>query len=426
MVRIVPFKAFRPPSEMAQEVAAPPYDVINSIEARAMYNMNPKSFLRVNKPEVDLPEEISQYDVQVYDMGRRNLLEFIEKGYLVQDDVPCYYIYSQTMGTHTQYGVCAGVYVEDYAMGIIKRHEKTQVKKENDRTRLTYVQNANVGPVFLMYRDNATIDQIVTSLIADPPDTHITTDDGIQHTVWAVKNPQMVFDLRRAFKSVPCLYIADGHHRSASAFRVGEMRIKEAIARGETISGAEPFNHFLAVLFPASQLKIFDYNRIVKDLNGFSIEQFLERVRVCFEIVQVEEGTDPRPCTKRQFGMCLGPNGTWYSLTAKEGTYETEDPVNSLDVQVLYDNLLSSILNIGNPRTDERIQYVGGIRGMAELKQRVTAGANPWAVSFALFPISVEEVMDIADADQLMPPKATWFEPKLRSGLLVRSLDDSS
>lgn len=308
---------------------------------------------------------------------------------------------------------------------MIKRHEKTMVVKENDLTRLMYTQNANVGPVFLMHRDSPAVAAAVRAVVEAPrpPDAHVLAPDGVRHTVWVVRDPQAAFDLRRAFRAVPCCYIADGHHRSAAAFRVGEMRIKEAVARGETISGAEGFMHFLAVAFPASQLRIRDFNRCVRDLNGFTAPQFLEQVAAAFHVTELgREGDRVRPAARREFGMCL--QGAWYRLVAKEGTFSEEDPIESLDVQVLYDNLLAPILNIGNPRTDERLMYVAGFRGMQELERLVTRGPEPWAVAFAVFPVSGEELMAVSDADLLMPPKTTWFEPKPRSGLIVRLLDD--
>lgn len=429
MVRVKAFRAYRPPPEIAHDVACPPYDVLDSAEARIEAStQGPKSFLRVNKPEIDLDDSISQYDAEVYEQGRRNLLDFISNGWLQKDETPCFYVYAQIMNGHIQRGVCAGVAVEDYAMGTIKRHEKTQVKKENDRTRLTYVQNANVGPVFLTYRDCREVTAIIDKVTSQPPETSFVSDDGIGHRVWPVKDPRQLRALQKGFELVPTLYIADGHHRSASAFRVGEMKIKEAIARGDLISGEEPFNHFLAVLFPASELRIMEYNRVVRDLNGFSVAQFLERVDVCFECRALELG-EPRPERmeeKRQIGMCLF--GQWYILKAREGMYD-DDPVKGLDVEVLYINLLNPILNIGNLRTDERIKFVGGIRGSGELERLVTPGASAaedsWAVAFLMHPVSIEEVLTVSDNDLLMPPKATWFEPKLRSGLVVRLLDDA-
>ncbi|CAM9772373.1 unnamed protein product [Chrysoparadoxa australica] len=324
------------------------------------------------------------------------------------------------MGDHEQFGICGGVPVEDYATGKIKRHEVTTVKKENDRTRLSYVQNANVGPVFLTYRDCASVDDLVKRVTSQPPETSFVGPDKVEHKVWPVSDPQMLYEFQKAFKEVPYTYIADGHHRSASAFRVGEMKIKEAIARGETISGAEPFNYFMAVLFPASHLKIQEYNRYVKDLAGFTEAQFLERVAVCFEVTQVGPGL-PKLSGPTEVGMRL--KGCWYHLKCKEGTFDPKDPVNGLDVQVLYDNLLVPVLNIVNERTDDRISYVGGIRGPGELERLVESGQA--AVAFWMYPVTIEQLMAVSDAERLMPPKATWFEPKLSSGLIVRCLDSA-
>lgn len=424
MVRVKPFRGLRPPPSMAAALSAPPYDVINSDEARElMKSAGETSFLRINKPEVDLPADVNQYDVQVYEMGNLNLRKFLENGWLVPDKTPCFYVYSQKMGDHLQTGVVAGVPVEDYALGVIKRHEKTQVKKENDRTRLTHMQNANAGPVFLTYRADASVDEIVKELTRTPPEVRFSAEDDVEHCVWPVRDPVAVFAIQKAFEGVSTTYIADGHHRSASAFRVGEMKIKEAIARGEVVTGEEPFNFFLAVLFPSDQLLCMEYNRVVRDLAGFSEEEFLERVSVNFEVSKVANGGKVEPDRLMEVGMCL--RGQWYRLKVKEETYPAEDPVKSLDVQILYDNLLNPILNIGNPRADERIKYVGGIRGSGELQRLVTGSEGAWAVSFCMFPVTVEQVMKVADADQLMPPKATWFEPKLRSGLVVRSLDEA-
>lgn len=428
MVKIAAFKALRPPVELAGRVAAPPYDVLNSEEARVLAGGDEMSFLRVNKPEIDLSPTVSQYDVSVYEKGKENLELFITKGYLVRDQTPGIYIYAQKMGDHIQYGVTAGCSVEEYASGIIKRHEKTTVKKENDRTRLTYTQNANVGPVFLTYRPTKVIDDIVKEITSNKPETEITTSDGIGHMVWPVLEPEKVAKIQAAFNAVPTMYIADGHHRSASAFRVGEMKIKEAIAEGLTVSGEEPFNYFLAVCFPSDQLKVLEYNRCVKDLNGLTPEAF---VAACADKFDIREFTEEEsaseqakhPPVKAQFAMCV--QGKWYMLTAKENSYDPKDPVNSLDVQILYNNLLAPILGVGDPRLDERIKYVGGLRGVAELEKLVT-GNKPWGqVSFCLYPVQLEEVMTIADCNELMPPKATWFEPKLRSGLIVKTYDEN-
>ena len=430
----MPFKAYRPPVELAPTVAAPPYDVISSDEARKLADGKENSFLRVNKPEIDLPASLSSYDLRVYERGAKNLQEFIARGWLQKDVAPSYYIYAQRMGDHLQHGICGAVSVEEYATGVIKRHEKTQVKKENDRTRLTYTQNANVGPVFIMYKPHEGLDEIVTHVTRTraAETSFVAEDDGIEHLVWPISDEPTVSAIRRAFESVRYTYIADGHHRSASAFRVGEMKIKEAIAKGQNVTGDEPFCFFLAVLFPTDQLKILEYNRVVKDLNGLTEEEFLGKVAEHFELAKLEGNGDGSnggngaarysPRVKGEVGMCL--RGTWYRLTAREASVPKNDPVNSLDVQVLYNHVLSPVLGIGDPREDERIKYVGGVRGNAEL-ERLVAGERAWgAVAFAMFPVAVEEVMGIADAEGLMPPKATWFEPKLRSGLIVRLYDE--
>lgn len=429
MVKIAPFKALRPPVELAARVAAPPYDVLNSNEARVLSGGDEMSFLRVNKPEIDLSPTISQYDVSVYEKGKENLSLFEEKGFLKRDTNPGIYIYAQRMGDHLQYGICAGCSVEEYASGIIKRHEKTTVKKENDRTRLTYTQNANVGPVFLTYRATKVIDDIVEKITSQPAETEITTDDNISHYVWPVLDAGEVAKIQAAFNAVPAMYIADGHHRSASAYRVGEMKIKEAIAEGLTVTGEEPFNYFLAVCFPSNQLKVLEYNRCVQDLNNHTPEAFLKLCHEKFDIreLSAEESVSDEarhPPVKSQYTMCL--QGKWYLLTAKVGSFDPTDPVNSLDVQVLYNNLLAPLLGIGDPRLDERIKYVGGLRGVKELETLVT-GPKPWGqVSFCLYPVQLDEVMTIADCDLLMPPKATWFEPKLRSGLIVKTYDEEA
>ncbi|CAM9572596.1 unnamed protein product [Scytosiphon promiscuus] len=427
MVRVKPFRGLRPPPEMAAAVSAPPYDVINSDEARElMKTAGETSFLRVNKPEVDLPPEINQYDV--YERGRQNLRKFLENGWLVPDKTPCFYVYSQKMGDHLQTGIVAGVPVEDYAMGIIKRHEKTQVKKENDRTRLTHTQNANAGPVFLTYRTNEGVDEVVKKITSADPEVHFRAGDGTEHAVWPVRDPVDVFAIQGAFESVKATYIADGHHRSASAFRVGEMKIKEAVARGDVVTGEEPFNFFLAVLFPSNQLLCMEYNRVVRDLAGFSVRLLLLRVAVKFDVSKTPEGSKVEPDCVREVAMCL--RGDWYMLRAKDGTYPADDPVRSLDVQILYDNLLNPVLNIGNPRADERIKYDPNAYSFSRVVLSEKTFPLPevsalWYSSMLCSSRSIAQVMRVADAEQLMPPKATWFEPKLRSGLVVRSLDET-
>jgi len=420
LLHIQPFKAFRPPPELTQDLIAPPYDTLSSEEARVLAAGNSKSFLRVNKAEIDFAPEVSPYDEKVYQKAKSNLEDFIRNGWLIRDTSNSFYIYAQKMGTHMQYGVCAGVRVKDYKSNIIKKHELTVKKKEDDRTKLTYIQNANVGLVFLTYRQSTHIDALVQEITrANPESRAIAPDDQTEHMVWPVSDPQKVAALQAAFEPVPVAYIADGHHRSASAFRVGEMKIDEAKAAGLQVTGEEPFCHFMAVLFPAPQLQVLNYNRVVRDLNGLTADQFLAKVCEKFDVNELKQGQSLDPPNKGTFSMYL--NGKWMRLAAKSGSFDAADPVKSLDVQVLYDNLLSSILAIGNPRTDERIKYVGGIRGTNELVSLVKD--QGWAVAFAMHPVSVDEVMDIADAGAIMPPKATWFEPKLKSGLIVRTLD---
>ena len=410
MSDVRPFRALRPRPELAARVAAPPYDVINSEEARAMAKGNEISFLHVNKPEIDLPPEVNLYDDRVYATGVRNLRRFMAEGVLVREGEPSFYVYQQRMGDHVQAGIVGAVSCQEYADGLIKRHEFTRKDKEDDRTRHTHELNANAGPVFLTYRQRAEIDAIVAYVRKAQPLYDFVAPDGIGHTVWTVP-PERTAALQKALAAVPALYVADGHHRAASAARVGlERRAGNPRHRGD-----EPYNYFLAVLFPHDQLRIMDYNRVVKDLGGLTPEAFLAKVREKFT---VKESKDGRPGAVHRFGMYLG--GSWHTLEAKPGTYPEGDPVRSLDVAILQENLLAPILGIADPRTDKRIDFVGGIRGLGELEKRVKQG---WAVAFALFPTSLDQLMSVADAGLVMPPKSTWFEPKLRSGLLVRTLD---
>lgn len=410
MSDIRPFRALRPHPELASQVAAPPYDVISSAEARVMAEGNPVSFLHVNKPEIDLPPDVDLYDDRVYAMGAANLRRFMAEGILIREATPHFYVYQQRMGDHVQAGIVAAASVTEYEAGMIKRHEFTRRDKEDDRTRHTHELNANAGPVFLTYRQQQEIDAIVDTIRARDPIYDFTAPDKIGHTVWVVP-PELNQLLQQAFAAVPALYVADGHHRAASAARVGIERK----AAGRDHRGDEPYNYFLAVMFPHDQLAILDYNRVVKDLAGQTEEQFLGRLE---EVFTVTRGTEPRPAAPRQFGMYLGEN--WYRLEAKPGTFPADDPVRSLDVAILQENLLSPILGIADPRSDKRIDFVGGIRGLRELERRVTEG---WAAAFALFPTTLNQLMAVADSGEVMPPKSTWFEPKLRSGLLVRTLD---
>jgi uncharacterized protein (DUF1015 family) len=410
MSDVRPFRALRPHPELAARVAAPPYDVISSDEARSMAAGNEISFLHVNKPEIDLPPDVNLYDDRVYATGARNLRRFMGAGVFVREAEPRFYVYQQRMGDHVQAGVVVAASCQEYADGLIKRHEFTRKDKEDDRTRHTHELNANAGPVFLTYRKRVDIDAIVDGVRKGSPVYDFVAPDGIAHTVWTVPADQTEA-VRAAFRGVPALYVADGHHRAASAARVG----LERKAANPAHNGDEPYCYFLAVLFPHDQLRILDYNRVVKDLGGLSEKEFLKKVGEKFSVAPASE---LRPDALRQFGMFLGKK--WYRLEAKPGTFAADDPVRSLDAAILQENLLAPVLGIADPRTDKRIDFVGGIRGLGELEKRVKEG---WAVAFALFPVSLDQLMSVADAGLVMPPKSTWFEPKLRSGLIVRTLD---
>ncbi|HQL47475.1 MAG TPA: DUF1015 family protein, partial [Holophaga sp.] len=380
----------------------------NTREARQLAEGNPHSFLHVGRPEIDLPEGIDEHEDKVYATGVANLKKFIAEGTLVHDDKPCLYIYQQKMGDHVQAGLVCLCSVKEYEKDLIKKHEYTRKDKEDDRTRHVTEQNANAEPVFLTYRAVPYIDHVVDTVRKDAPDYDIVTPDGIGHTVWTVRDEVMIGELVAFFNGVPALYIADGHHRTAAAIRYGQARR----AATPNATGDEPFESFMAVVFPHNQLKIMDYNRVVKDLNGLSPEQFLAKVGEKFDIAPAAQ---PQPEKAASFGMFF--QGKWHRLTAKAGSFPATDPVKSLDVSILQDNLLNPILGIQDPRTDKRIDFVGGIRGTQELEKRVNEG---YAVAFAMFPTSLDQLMAVSDAGQIMPPKSTWFEPKLRSGLLVR------
>ncbi|HPM76491.1 MAG TPA: DUF1015 family protein [bacterium] len=414
MSDVRPFRGFRPKTEYVNEIASPPYDVLNSAEAREMAKGNALSFLHVVKPEIDLPEGTDQYSDIVYATGAKNLARLIDEGYLVRDDRPCYYVYQQRMGQHTQVGIVAAMSVDEYERDLIKKHEHTRKDKEDDRTRHVQELNANAGPVFLTYKARADIDAMVETIRAGAPTYDFIADDGIGHTLWVVDDRAIIDRLQAAFAEVPAMYVADGHHRSASAARVGKLR-REANPQH---TGREAYNHFLAVAFPDNQLKILDYNRVVKDLNGLSPDAFLARVKEKYEIIPC---ATPPPKCMRHVGMYVGKK-RWWRLIAKEGSFPADDPVASLDVQILWENLLHPVLGIGDPRTDKRIDFVGGIRGIKELERLVDSGA--YAVAFAMFPTTIDQLMAIADANMVMPPKSTWFEPKLRSGIVVRLLID--
>ena len=407
MATVKPFRGYRPAAH-AEQIACPPYDVINSQEAREMAAGNAISFLHVEKPEIDLPESVDLYDPQVYAKGKENLEKFIASGLLKQDEKPCFYIYAQTMNGRTQYGLVAAVSAEEYDKAVIRRHELTRKDKEEDRTRHVDTLCATTGPVFLTYPDRPEMDKLVAQICADTPTYKFTTADGIGHTFWVVADEGKIAQIRRIFAQVPVLYIADGHHRSASAANVARKRK----AANPHHTGEESYNFFQAVIFPASQLYIMDYNRLVKDLNGLTPEQFMHKISDKFEVLATAQA---HPDARHHFGMYLG--GKWYTLKAKAGTFKAADPVAALDVSILQQNLLAPVLGIGDPRTDKRISFVGGIRGLDELKKRVDSGS--YAVAFSMYPTSIEELMKVADAQLIMPPKSTWFEPKLRSGLVT-------
>jgi len=408
MSLIQPFRAYRPKTELAARVASVPYDVINTAEARQLAAGNPYSFLHVCRPEIDLPEGIDEHEDRVYAMGAANLKRFIAEGIIAREAEDSLYVYQQRMGDHVQAGLVALCSVREYEENRIKKHEFTRRDKEDDRTRHVSEQNANAEPVFLTYRAQTEIDAIVDGVRASEALYDITTPDGIAHTIWKIAAPAIIAKLSELFRGVGALYIADGHHRTASAVRYGQA----CRARNPHPTGNEAYEFFMAVVFPHNQLKIFDYNRVVKDLNGLTPEQFLARIGEKFE---VNSAGSRQPSQAASFGMYL--QGKWYTLKARAGSYPAEDPIKRLDVSILQDNLLSPVLGIHDQRTDKRIDFVGGIRGMDELERRVKEG---FAVAFSLYPTSLDQLIDVADAGEIMPPKSTWFEPKLRSGLLVR------
>ena len=408
MSQLKPFRAYRPRPELAAQVASVPYDVVNTQEAAELAKGNPFSFLHVGRPEIDLPAGTDVHSDTVYAKGVSNLRALIANGSLFRENTPCLYVYQQRMGDHVQAGLVGLCSVEEYETGQIKRHEFTRKDKEDDRTRHVTEQAANAEPVFLTYKAVPYIDHIVNDIRKQLPVYDIVTPDGIGHTVWVVSGETVVYELVHLFNGVNALYIADGHHRTAAAIRYGQAR-RAAEGSG---NGDESYESFMAVVFPHDQLKIMDYNRVVKDLNGLSQEAFLAKVREKFEVAPSAHRAPQAPTT---FGMYLG--GTWYELKAKPGSFPASDPVRGLDVSILQENLLNPILGIDDPRTNTRIDFVGGIRGMDELERRVKEG---YAVAFAVYPTSLTQLMSVADAGEVMPPKSTWFEPKLRSGLLVR------
>jgi uncharacterized protein (DUF1015 family) len=412
MATIKPFKALRPPKALADQVAALPYDVMNTEEAKQMAYKNPYSFLHISRPEIDLPADVDVHSELVYQKGRENLSGFLKSGIMIQDLVDSYYVYRQVMGSVVQTGlvVCSGV--DDYQQGIIKKHELTRADKEEDRVRHIDVLNANDEPVFYTYRQDPVIDGLLKLVTVAGPEYDFKTDDDVRHTLWVVSEPEMIESFTRAFAAIPTLYVADGHHRSAAASRVRDIRRNGNLRH----TGTEEYNYFLTVIFPDSELNIMPYNRAVKDLNGHTVAEFMTLVHRNFEVSPLHGR--PEIGARHKFGMYLA--GRWYELSAREESFSSADPVGCLDVSILQNNLLSPVLGIRNPRTDQRIHFVGGIRGDGELERLVEN--SEYEVAFSLFHTTISELMALADADKIMPPKSTWFEPKLRSGLFLHLL----
>lgn len=413
MARIKPFKGVRPPKELVEQVASRPYDVLNSEEARNEAAGNEKSLYHIIKPEIDFAPGTDEHDPKVYQKAIENFNKFQEKGWLQQDATERYYVYAQTMNGRTQYGLVVGANVDDYLNGVIKKHELTRRDKEEDRMKHVRINDANIEPVFFAYPDDKEIDQIVAETTSHPAEYDFIAPDGFGHHFWIIDNPETIDRITRLFARIPYLYIADGHHRTAAAALVGAEKAKA----NPNHKGDEEYNFFLAVCFPASQLNIIDYNRVVKDLNGLTDEQFLEKVSEHFYIEK--KGSEIyKPAALHNFALYLNHN--WYSLTAKPGTYKENDPIGVLDVTISSDLILRDILGIHDLRSDKRIDFVGGIRGLGELQKRVDSGEM--RVALALYPVSMKQLMDIADTGNIMPPKTTWFEPKLRSGLVIHKL----
>ena len=413
MAHIEPFRGVRPRPDLAALVAAPPYDVLTSEEAREMAAGNPYSFLHIGKPEIDLPPGTDLYADAVYAKGKENFDRFLREGTIAPDPTRNFYVYKQVWGEHVQVGLVAGASCRDYLDDVIKKHELTRVDKENDRMRHIETLGAQTGPVFLTYKRSEAVDALVAEAMEGPSAVDITTPDGVRHVLFVVDDAGLVGRVREAFAALPALYVADGHHRSAAATRIKVKRDSERPGR----TGREEDNFFLAVIFPHSQMKILPYNRVVRDLNGLDGPAFLDKVAGAFV---VRPDAPASPARGREFAMFL--EGRWYGLEARPGTFDAADPVASLDVSVLQTNLLAPVLGIAEPRTDKRIDFVGGIRGTGELEKKVRSGR--FAVAFSLFPTTIEQLFAVADAGQIMPPKSTWFEPKLKDGLVVHMIDE--
>ncbi len=414
MAKVKPFKGVRPPRRMVTEVASRPYDVLNSAEARAEAEGNPKSLYHIIKPEIDFAEGTDEHDPAVYDRAVENFNAFQQRGWLVQDEKEHYYIYAQTMDGRTQYGIVIAANVDDYMNGCIKKHELTRRDKEEDRMKHVRINNANIEPVFFAFPDNEVLETIIREVSAGPAEYDFTAPDGFGHHFWVIDDEATIERITDEFGKMPALYIADGHHRTAAAALVGAAKARNNPAH----RGDEEYNYFLAVAFPSSHLKIIDYNRVVRDLNGLSPAEFLEKLEYKF-IIEDKGSEIYRPTALHNFALYL--EGRWYSLTARPGTYDDSDPIGVLDVTISSDLILRDIIGITDLRSDKRIDFVGGIRGLGELKERVDSGEMAFAL--ALYPVSMEQLIAIADTGNIMPPKTTWFEPKLRSGLVIHKLD---
>lgn len=415
MAIVKPFRGIRPPKNLVEKIESYPYDVLSSEEARKSASDNEMSFYHVNMPEINFPDDVVAEDPRVYEEARKQFKSFLDKGWLKQDSDEYYYLYAQSLSPDkTQYGLVVAASASDYHKGVIKRHELTRREKEDDRMRHVLATDANVGPAFFAYPDNDTLNSIISRYAHTEPEyDFVAPEDGFRHRFWVINNSEDIATITQEFAKMPALYIADGHHRSAAAVRVADEKAKA----NPQNTGKEEYNFFMAVCFPASELTILDYNRVVKDLNGMSTEDFLKALEKDFVVTQV--GTDEyRPRHRHEFSLYV--DDSWYSLTARPGTYDDNDPIGSLDVDISSRLILDKLMGIKDLRSDKRVDFVGGLRGLKELKNRVDSGEMRWAL--ALYPVSMEEIMKIADSGNIMPPKATWFEPKLRSGLVIHKL----